>query len=74
MSIPIIKQELFLITPLEYPLADREEIDLAEAAQFPFVYYEEKSGLRPILDNLFKNINIEPNIAYEPLTTKVASF
>ena len=53
-SIPIIKQELFLITPLEHPLADREEIDLREVVQFPFVYYEEKSGLRPILDNLFK--------------------
>ena len=64
-SIPIIKQELFLITPLEHPLADKEEIDLSEAAQFPFVYYEEKSGLRPILDNLFKSINMEPNIAYQ---------
>jgi len=64
-SIPVIKQELFLITPLEHPLADRQEIDLVEAAQYPFIYYEEKSGLRPILDNLFKSINIEPNISYQ---------
>ena len=41
-SIPIIKQELYLITPLEHPLADKEEIDLAEAAPFPFVYYDRK--------------------------------
>ena len=64
-SIPIIKQELYLITPLEHPLAEKEEIDLSEAVQFPFVYYDEKSVLRPILDKLFKSNHIKPNIAYQ---------
>ena len=64
-SIPIIKQELYLITPLEHPLADKEEIDLAEAAPYPFVYFDEKSVLRPMLDELFKSIHVEPNIAYQ---------
>lgn len=64
-SIPIMKQELLLITPLNHPLAGRTEIDLLEAATYPFIYYEEKSGLRPILDQLFKSIDVKPNIAYE---------
>jgi DNA-binding transcriptional LysR family regulator len=64
-SIPIIKQELYLITPLEHPLADKEEIDLAEVAPYPFVYFDEKSVLRPMLDELFKSIHVEPNIAYQ---------
>ena len=64
-SIPIIKQEFFLITPLEHPLADKEEIHLAEAAPYPFVYYDQKSVLRPILDNLFKSIKKKPIMAYQ---------
>ena len=64
-SIPIMKQEFFLITPLEHPLADKEEIDLAEAAPFPFVYYDKKSVLRPIVDTLFKSISVKPTIAYQ---------
>ncbi|WP_338451226.1 LysR family transcriptional regulator [Niallia oryzisoli] len=64
-SIPILKQELLLITPLNHPLADKEEIDLTEAAQYPFIYYEQKSDLRPILDSLFTSIDMKPNIAYE---------
>lgn len=64
-SIPIMKQELLLITPLNHPLADKEVIDLTKAAQYPIIYYDQKSGLRPILDSFFTSIDIKPNIAYE---------
>ena len=64
-SIPILKQELFVITPLDHPLADKEEIDLSEAAKYPFVTYNETSGIRPIIDNLFKSMDIEPEISFQ---------
>jgi DNA-binding transcriptional LysR family regulator len=64
-SIPILKQELFLITPLNHPLADKEEIDLLEAAKYPFIFYNETSGIRPVIDDLFKGINIEPEISFQ---------
>ncbi|WP_203555103.1 LysR family transcriptional regulator [Bacillus sp. B15-48] len=64
-SIPILKQELYLITSLDHPLANRQEIDLIEAAQYPFIYYDKTSGIRPILDELFNSINIEPKISYQ---------
>lgn len=64
-SIPIFQQELFLITPLDHPLADKQEIDLVEAAQYPFIYYKEGSGLRPVIDELFKSINREPKISFQ---------
>jgi DNA-binding transcriptional LysR family regulator len=63
-SIPILKQELFLITPLDHPLANRQEIDLIETAHYPYIFYNEKSGLRPVIDELFKSINIEPQISF----------
>ena len=65
VSIPILKQELFLITPLDHPLADKDEIDLLEAAEYPFIFYKERSGLRPVINDLFKHINIEPNISFQ---------
>lgn len=64
-SIPLIKQELYLITPLNHPLANKQEIDLLEAAKYPFIFYNETSGLRPIIDNLFKRIHKEPKIRFQ---------
>ena len=36
-SIPIVKDELFLIVPIDHRLAGVEEVDLAEVANDPFV-------------------------------------
>jgi DNA-binding transcriptional LysR family regulator len=64
-SIPILKQELFVITPLDHPLANKQEIDLRETSEYPFIFYNQKSGLRPIIDDLFRHINVEPFISFE---------
>jgi DNA-binding transcriptional LysR family regulator len=63
-SIPILKQELLLITPLDHPLAKFDEINLTETADYPFIFYNETSGLRPVIDKLFKSINVEPKISF----------
>ncbi|WP_428909550.1 LysR family transcriptional regulator [Niallia sp. Krafla_26] len=64
-SIPILNQELYLATSLDHPLSNKTEIDLVETADYPFIFYNEKSSLRPIIDDLFKQINIAPKITYE---------
>lgn len=64
-SIPILQQELFLITPLNHPLAVLNEIDLEEAVQYPFVIYNKTSGLRQVIDDLFHSINIKPKVSVE---------
>lgn len=64
-SVPILKQELFLITPLDHPLALYDEIDLLEAANYPFIFYNEHSGMRPIIDSIFEQIGVKPVISYE---------
>ena len=58
-------QDLYLATPFSHPLANRDEIDLIEAKDYPFILYNEKSGLRPIIDELFNKIDVQPHIAYE---------
>ena len=64
-SIPILTQEFYLATPLNHPLAAKDEIDLVEAAQYPFIFYHEKNGLRSVIDDLFSKIDMEPKINFE---------
>lgn len=63
--IPIIKQDLVLIVANDHPLADRASIDLHETKDYPFVYYNTESGIRPLIDNLFSQVDITPNIICE---------
>ncbi|WP_338470603.1 LysR family transcriptional regulator [Niallia sp. XMNu-256] len=64
-SIPVLDQELYLAVSLDHPLSTNDEIDLIEAADYPFIFYNEKSGFRSVIDDLFKQINITPKITYE---------
>lgn len=63
--IPIAKQELVLIVPKGHPLEDRDNIDLAEALNYPLIGFSRRSGLRPIVDKLFEQCGPIPKYAYE---------
>lgn len=63
--IPITQQELVLIVPKNHPLANQDEIDLAQTAEYPFVYFNKESGLRQTIDELFAEANLKPNIVCE---------
>lgn len=63
--IPLFKQELVLVVPSSHPLANSSSIDLKETEPYSFVYFNKKSGLRGIIDHLFKEAGIHPKIAYE---------
>ncbi|WP_368490260.1 LysR family transcriptional regulator [Clostridium sp. BJN0013] len=62
---PVATQELVLIVPTNHPLADRDTIDLVDTISYPQIFFTKKSGLRPIVDNLFAQIGKMPEIAYE---------
>jgi DNA-binding transcriptional LysR family regulator len=63
--IPIAKQELVLIVPTDHPLANKDTIDLIETIPYPQIIFTKKSGLRPIIDDLFNQIGKQPKVAYE---------
>lgn len=63
--IPIAKQELVLIVPTDHPLANKDTIDLIETIPYPQIIFTRKSGLRPIIDDLFNQIGQQPKVAYE---------
>lgn len=63
--IPLIKQELVVIVPNNHPLATFEYIHLEDTAAFPFIFFNEDSGLRPVIDDLFSKAGITPKIICE---------
>ena len=63
--IAIAREELVLIVPTNHPLAVKDTIDLIETIPYTQIFFTKKSGLRPIIDNLFKQIGKQPKVAYE---------
>lgn len=63
--LPIVQEELVLITPKGHPLSEKKEIDLLDTVDYEYVYFTENSGLRPVIDHCFTKIKRQPIIAYE---------
>ena len=63
--IPLVKQDLVLVIPSGHPLAKGTSVDLKDTEPYPFVYFDKESGLRGLIDGLFKEAQITPKIAYE---------
>lgn len=64
-AIRVQKQDLVLIVPKDHPLSSQHSIDLSETAPYPQIFFDESSGIRPVVDQMFEQIGIEPHIAYE---------
>lgn len=63
--VPITTEELVVVVSKNHPLSLRKEIDLTELQNEYFIYYSKESGIRPIIDQLFNENNIQPNILFE---------
>lgn len=62
----IIEQELVLITALDHPLATSDDVYLDQIVNYPLISFSKKSGLRPIIDQLFEESQLQlPQIALE---------
>ncbi|KHN59000.1 LysR family transcriptional regulator [Dickeya fangzhongdai] len=62
--IPVISQELVLVTARDHPLAQSHdsEIDLEDAIPYPFIFFSQKSGLRQFIDKIFMQKKLIPDI------------
>ncbi len=61
--IPLMSEEMVIITPSRHPLTARKSIRLSELEVFPFVTYISEAGLRPIVDNYLNEAMIAPAIS-----------
>lgn len=64
-TVPAIDEQLFLIVPKQHRLANREEVELREVADDPFVLYKQESGIRDVIENLCQEAGFKPNATFE---------
>ncbi|MFP5022357.1 LysR family transcriptional regulator [Pseudonocardia phyllosphaerae] len=64
-SVPLAEEELRLAVPAEHPLAARTEIDLAEAADEPFLLFARGYGLHGTVLRWCREAGFEPRPAFE---------
>ena len=64
-AVPVENQELVLITPKGHPLACAEEISLADTEGYRQVFFDRSSGIRRVIEKMFDDAGILPDIAYE---------
>lgn len=63
--IPLVQQEMVVIVPYDHPLANYNSIDLKDTIRYPYIFFNKKSDIRPIIDNLFTVVDVCPQIASE---------
>ncbi|MGX7112008.1 LysR family transcriptional regulator [Gemella cuniculi] len=61
----LLQQNIYLVVPKNHPLAEKDGVYLKETANYPYVYFDKNSGLRPYLDNLMRTLDFSPNITIE---------
>ncbi len=71
--IPVAKQDLVVIVPMDHPLAEKKEVHLAETLPYNQIIFKKRSGLRHIIDELFEQINAYPEVSYEIEEDQVAA-
>ncbi len=65
VSLPVLKEELLLITYPAHPLARKRDIRSADLHRQPFILFEAGSITRRLVDEFFTREGIEPEIVME---------
>ena len=63
--VTIFNQQLYLIVPKNNELSDKKEIELKEIDGMDFINFRRNTGLRVIIDELFKSYKVFPNTKIE---------
>jgi DNA-binding transcriptional LysR family regulator len=65
VSVPILQEELLLITYPSHPLATKRQIHPSDLTRQPFIVFETGSVTRKLVDAFFTRERIEPEIVME---------
>jgi DNA-binding transcriptional LysR family regulator len=65
VTVPVLREELLLVTPPTHHLARRRKVAPKDLAYLPFILFEVGSGTRKVIDGLFAGENIEPTIVMD---------
>lgn len=65
ITVPVLREELLLITTPTHPMARRRRATPRELAGLPFILFELGSATRKVIDNFFAAENIEPTVVMD---------
>jgi DNA-binding transcriptional LysR family regulator len=65
VTVPVLREELLVITRPRHPLAKRHRISPQDLAGEPFVLFEQGSATRRIIDRFFASENIAPPLVMD---------
>ncbi|MCS7280602.1 MAG: LysR family transcriptional regulator [Desulfobacterota bacterium] len=68
--VPLVREELVLITDKAHPLSAYETVSLKEIAKFPLIMREEGSATRKVVLQAFESLRIKPSIVFEVKSTE----
>ena len=63
--VPIIRQEMIIITPIGHPLSLKEKVCLRDLENYPLIGYDKTSGLGKFTNQIYNSYSVNPNITCE---------
>jgi DNA-binding transcriptional LysR family regulator len=65
VGVPVVQEELLLVTEPKHPLARQKRIVPADLTRQPFILFESGSNTRRVIDEFFLREHVEPRIVME---------
>src|SRR5438067_8031790 len=65
VAVPVLREELLLVTMPTHPLARRRKVAPRDLAGLPFILFEMGSATRRVIDHFFASESIEPTIVMD---------
>ncbi len=65
VAVPVLREELLLVTPPTHHLARRRKVAPKDLAFLPFILFERGSATRKVIDGFFAGESIEPTIVMD---------
>jgi DNA-binding transcriptional LysR family regulator len=65
VTVPVLREELLLVTTPTHPLARRRKVVPKDLARLPFILFEMGSGTRRVIDTFFAGEGVEPTIVMD---------
>src|SRR5438445_3879576 len=65
VTVPVLREELLLVTTPTHPLARRRKVIPKDLAHLPFVLFEMGSATRKVIDTFFAGEGIEPTVVMD---------
>lgn len=57
---PFLEEELVLVVPENHELAKFDAIHLKDTMSYPYILFDQQSGLRPHIDKIFSELSLNP--------------